>query len=117
MKTESWIKIILGWLTAALIGIGGWFLYVRDSFADRPTASAVEKKIESAAKPTAEKIKDHREQIKTHTMEIREMQIADAAHAEIHKAQTEAISTQNTQLNTIQADLRKILRRLPRDGD
>lgn len=116
LQLGFWVKILLGWLAAALIGGAGWFLYVRDALAERPTAAAVDIKIEAAAKPMSKSLAENKIEIDKHSEKLQALHVWQAGHAATERAQAEQMADQKKALDVIQTDIKKILRRQNR-GD
>jgi len=111
MRAEMWIKIMIGWIVAMIVGGAGWFLHIRDSLSDRPTSASVSERIESAAQPTIEKVREHREDIRANAAKIQSIEIESSAYVQIQKTHTDILKQQAEQLGAIQADIKKILYR------
>jgi hypothetical protein len=122
VNLDTWVKILLGWLTAALIGMGGWFLQVRDGLSDRPTKADVELKIEATAAESridlretaallSERASDQRAMLGAHAEDIKAVEISAAAFVEAQKSQKEQLTAIQGDLKSVQSDLTKLLRR------
>ena len=106
LQLGSWVKILLGWLTAAIIGGAGWYLYVRDSIKERPTSAAVETKIGIAGIP----VLLNRSDIEVNKAKIHVIQVWQAGHSATEKFQSEQMADQKKALDVIQSDIKKIIR-------
>lgn len=115
---ETWVKICVGLIVSILISSAGWVIHTRDSIKDRPTTKVVDEKFQAAeiahdkaAKPTREKLADHKSILGEHTEDIKALEISSAASAEIHKATKESLEAHTEKLDTIQKSINKVLYR------
>lgn len=90
----DWARILLGWSVAALIAVGTWWLWVRDSIADRPTRQQVEDTVSRGRDMHEDSYMAHPrfgEVLTRHGAEIRALQESQIRQVQIDKQQTELL--------------------------
>jgi hypothetical protein len=107
LSSSEWTKTALGWLVAALVFLGGWWLSVRDGLRERPTNDQLEQKLEKVFKVHGEGVhvqtKQDIEDLRRQTTQVRESQIRIE---EVDQTQTETLKEIRDDVKQLRKNLR-----------
>lgn len=101
----DWGRLVIGWTVAIALGVGAWWLQVRDGLRDRPTSSTVQEGLKDALESHSSGVHPKTQQdidvLRAQAQEIREAQIRQE---QIDISQTET-------LHEIRDDVKTLRRR------